>query len=484
MEYDLDDEAIDFNGSEVQCTVCGHTFKVYRPSSIPPPAVWYLTEPDGSETSVESLDVLIKWATSGRVSPDDLVRAGNGPLVKLADIPALRPAFRDRGTWPGVSKSTIPPAPSSFVPPAPMSHHPSVPPPPHVPQGARRDAIAPTGEQTLKTEQPSTAADIKKADSAELADALSTLPPPKDSKPAAVKDVPIPRTMVGSRVDSQKALWIAFSLVFFVLGAVGIYFLNKPETGVRASKKAPVSTDSQKAPSAVRAARMIPQDDNGVENNDDEIFEEEVVSEVTLGEENAAEETGDTEKPAAAKRINPQTVSSVDSILARAEVLQEIGNTSEAITMYKKVLEEEPYNSEAVTGLAFSYLDRGDRSRAITTFRRAVSVNPSYGPALIGLGEALYANGKKRLAVDYFRKYLESSPNGKHAYLARKKIEESGNAVEPAPAASDLAAAENESDAPAVDTDEEPAVKEAEENTSQFGMTESERNLLKVVGPE
>ncbi len=113
-----------------------------------------------------------------------------------------------------------------------------------------------------------------------------------------------------------------------------------------------------------------------------------------------------------------------DAMLAKAAKLQETGKTAEARDLFDRVLEQQPNNVDALSGLAYCYLDQGAKGQAIATFRRALGVNPSYGPAIIGLAETYKAQGQKDQALKWYKQYLASNESGRYAAQASRNAAE------------------------------------------------------------
>ncbi len=112
----------------------------------------------------------------------------------------------------------------------------------------------------------------------------------------------------------------------------------------------------------------------------------------------------------------------VSAILKRAEHLQSNGRSSEAKKLYQSVLEREPSNLEALTGIGYSYLDNRETGKALASFRRALAVNSHHGPALIGTAETYKSMGQNEEALKFYRNYLQAAPSGRQAEMARKNI--------------------------------------------------------------
>ncbi len=110
----------------------------------------------------------------------------------------------------------------------------------------------------------------------------------------------------------------------------------------------------------------------------------------------------------------------VDSMLTQASRMQENGRTGNAVELYKKVLERSPSNIDALSGLAYCYLDKGSKGKAIAHFRRALKANSSFGPALLGLAETFKSQGQKEQALKYYKQYISRNPSGRQIGIAKR----------------------------------------------------------------
>jgi len=114
----------------------------------------------------------------------------------------------------------------------------------------------------------------------------------------------------------------------------------------------------------------------------------------------------------------------VIGLLSRANEELEGGNSRRAKQLFEQVLDREPGNSEALTGMGWAELSSGNAAAAKRNFGKALDVNPSFGDAYIGLGHANRDLGNAREALDAYKTYLENFPNGSKASIAEYQRDE------------------------------------------------------------
>lgn len=124
-------------------------------------------------------------------------------------------------------------------------------------------------------------------------------------------------------------------------------------------------------------------------------------------------------KSGAEKAKKKASVVSIESMMERGLKALESGNLSLARGSFIHVLDAQPRNSEAITGLGWVKLESGKASSAAKQFKRALQINPSYGQAYMGLGQALRESGKLKPALAAYSRYLKKFPNGSRASIAR-----------------------------------------------------------------
>ena len=110
------------------------------------------------------------------------------------------------------------------------------------------------------------------------------------------------------------------------------------------------------------------------------------------------------------------------------------GELTQAHTLYRSVLEENPANTEALAGLADVARRRGQSAEAARLYEQVLASNPSYLPALVGRADQLWAAGDRAGALKLYRRVIDqagtSTSYGRHA---QARINEAERATPPAP---------------------------------------------------
>jgi len=404
IEYELDDHAIGDHGQSVMCSTCGHTFFVSR-ARRDCQSGWMLLECDGTQTPIENMEVLKETVLSGQISPDDFVRQGEGEWQRIADIPDLRQALLERGTWPGGSKTSIPPPPrtngvSSVPPPVyGLSERlSSTPPPPHE-EGP---------EIGLKALMPVPAEEL-----------LGKLPQPKPATRPSKEPRVVAARVVPREARSRLLPLVGFLLVFAFLGAMGIYIVHAvgsaPGKIAFASHARRIAQSSMHAATVLAASAPVPEP----------AVPAALPQAAPAGEATAVETAGEPAPDVEEVKIPPGTT--LDQLLERAAKYKEKGKTNEAIALYKRVLSEDPHNARGLSGLGYAYMDQGRLGQALDVFRMSISLNPRFGQGLIGLGQTFQTMGRKDLALQYYRRFLSVDPNSPQHYMVLRKIAELEN---------------------------------------------------------
>lgn len=122
--------------------------------------------------------------------------------------------------------------------------------------------------------------------------------------------------------------------------------------------------------------------------------------------------------------VKPAEPHGFAGLIAQGNKLLERGKARDAQKLFEKALLEQPDQLEALSGLAYCYLDTEHYGAAVDTFKRILSTMPNSGEALIGLAETYKVRGDKERSLDYYKKYVAELPSGSKAAMARTNISE------------------------------------------------------------
>jgi predicted Zn finger-like uncharacterized protein len=102
--------------------------------------------------------------------------------------------------------------------------------------------------------------------------------------------------------------------------------------------------------------------------------------------------------------------------------------------IYQAIVDRNPNDSEAVSGLGDVARLQGDSLGAIASYKRAIAINPSYLPALLGLADTEWVRGDRASAMKTYKDVVDRFPEGTYPAYVSKRIDGAGA---PAPAASE-----------------------------------------------
>src|SRR5579862_6754252 len=91
------------------------------------------------------------------------------------------------------------------------------------------------------------------------------------------------------------------------------------------------------------------------------------------------------------------------------------GRLDEAVRIYRRVLSEQPGNSDALHLLGVAALQQGDHRQAVELISRAVAGNPGNAAYHVNLAEAYRNLGQLDRAVDCCRTALRLQPHSAEA---------------------------------------------------------------------
>jgi tetratricopeptide (TPR) repeat protein len=111
------------------------------------------------------------------------------------------------------------------------------------------------------------------------------------------------------------------------------------------------------------------------------------------------------------------------------------GDFARARTLYQAIVERNPNDSEAVSGLGDVARLQNDSNGAIAAYKRAIAINPSYLPALLGVADTEWAQGNRTEAAKAYGDIVDRFPEGTYpAYVSQRVEGASAPKAAPSPA--------------------------------------------------
>ncbi len=443
-EYELDEAQIGDEGSPVQCSECGHLFRVTKgapwaaqnpagrveptvgplASAPQPPAVtapmppepepapgareWKVRQAGGATVTFTELTTLQRWIVERKVAREDEVSLSGQAWKLLGDIPELSAFFQ-------------------------------------IVDDATRAQAFEAMQKVQKRPEPSFAGTLGPQAPAR-APAVEMGAPVRHVEPnyaAETEDETVDDGWEPPKPPSSAGRWIGFFLV--VAGAAlasGYYFFGLggepvavapaavdagpvvepelpkiPEVKVDAVPAAPPeeAAAADAGPTAVAAAPTeVPRTGAAVVD---------AGAPARPKEEVAAEKPAEKASDKPGEGAKPEGTASFAALLRQGDRMRNIDRPEKALDLYDKAAALKPGSIEPVVGKALAYLDLGHNTEAEEAFKKALEQNGSYGPALIGLAETYRLTNRKEKAVEYYRRYLEVLPSGPEASVARTNIE-------------------------------------------------------------
>src|SRR5690606_23278876 len=117
----------------------------------------------------------------------------------------------------------------------------------------------------------------------------------------------------------------------------------------------------------------------------------------------------DTSPGPAAEGARAEPAGDFRQRLVQASTALRQGDLGRAEQLYQSVLNEQPGNTEALSGLADVARRRNDHATASRLYQRVLEQNPSYLPALIATADSKWASGDRKGAVVLYRRVLEQA---------------------------------------------------------------------------
>lgn len=413
----------------MQCTTCGHTFNVQKPSGgsassetlpSPPAAEWLLETSDGRLHRFRNLTSLQKWIIERKVTRDDKISRTGQAWRRLGEIVELAPFFdvvdeadRARAAQAGGTPDDLKAEAQRArrlgggraTPPA-----------------ARPLDVSP---QPKKRTTPVRRAAPASQDLGEL-DALGA---------GSVDDEPHPDYDTQVVPVRRTGLKVAIAVLLAGgIGAAALIYLKRPadKSRVVTSHEASVPPPAAAPPPAKPSVAATPPAEAPVPS----AATESAPSPATSPPPSAPTAAAAPAAPAAAASGQaPPVAVGYEGLVSEADRLLENGATDKAAKLYDRALKSKPTGVEALAGMGYVMLDKERMSLAMGFFERAIAQAPSYGPALFGLAEAQRAEGDEARAIAGYKRYLQVNPSGEDAPAARRQLkllEERAGAAAPA----------------------------------------------------
>jgi predicted Zn finger-like uncharacterized protein len=452
-EYEFDDSRVSEAGVAVQCTTCGHTFKVKKkavlvtvplqpgevpaapgnaPDSTPtsagappqPQREWKVRLTNGSQFTFRELTTLQKWIVEGKVSRDaEISLAGTEHWKRLGNIGALAPFFKVvDDAFRGARQQPLPPALSpdhSAAPPA---------------VGAPPLAQQTVPELSFPLPQPSIAP-------SEAPGLVPIHAPPGPELPSVIVEGfhDYQPDDYEPRVEKSTGAWILL-LVAIVLLCAGGYFgymyywqPQKLREQLAARESARAAEAQREREQALALARS-----KAVEEARAKAAQEAERAEQAARAASAADAgvtapaVPDAGTALARKPPPPKTAPRVarsephnfDYYMTQGYRLLENQSPTLALEAFGQAADLRPDRAEPFGGRGLALLRVGDLSQAEASFQEALKLNPKFGIAVIGLAKTYLAQGRRDKAADYYGKYLEILPDGPEANGAKLALKQ------------------------------------------------------------
>ncbi len=428
-QYVFDDDQVTPSGLTVQCTNCGHVFKVKKkelvvtvpvkpgemdgapllatavaprpgrarasipavPATPPPapprpdperPREWRVRQANGNIFTFREMTTLQKWIIEQKVSRDDEISLSGDQWKRLGNIAELASFFQvveaaERSRT-FVAQPAVTPLPATAIPVYGVTvqtplYPGAQPPPGYPPPSFAGAAPAPEHRGT---------------------DATPALPLP-------VQEVDLGADDPGARKPRRTRRWLLVLTLLASSGAGAYAFFPQlfiparppPEIAVPLTIQVKPEPPPEPPPQAVPAP--------------------EPVAEPAL--QNPPEPIG---KPAKAAPKGPK------ALLAQAKRALEKGDADAALEIFGRVASQDPSNADAQAGRGLCYLDLENYAPAEASFLAALRLEPGQPDALLGLAEAYRSQGKKAEAIAHYEKYLAEHPDDEDAAVARNALSE------------------------------------------------------------
>jgi predicted Zn finger-like uncharacterized protein len=459
-QYAFDDDQVTEAGLNVQCSKCGHLFRVKtkalvvtmplkpedfgdiapimadqakRPAGAPPPGQtptpvpadklreWKVRQASGNVVTFKELTSLQKWIVERKVGRDDQISLSGEQWKRLGDIQELSSFFQVVEEA-GRTKVAPPALAGAFQAPGfgPPTPHAQQAPPPASGAGAVRPE---NGEPAWKGEPPPAAPSSSSSEPAWTGNGVGH--ESAISEDVELRTEELRLAFAGRRRRRGKGRTVALVAVLLLVGgAAAIYLFAPGLIGVQLGAGAAGWNAAHAQEPKPAAAPTSP---SGTAPGPTPTPTVVVAPAAPAGLDPRAAPPVRPPAPAAGDRkpgagAAEPTAKDARTILSEAKKLRDGGHSDKALDLYGRVLGLEPENVEALAGRGWCYLDLSKYSPAEESFRQALALNGKHAEGLMGLAETYRYEGRRPDAVKYYELYLASHPEGDDAVAARNAL--------------------------------------------------------------
>lgn len=111
-----------------------------------------------------------------------------------------------------------------------------------------------------------------------------------------------------------------------------------------------------------------------------------------------------------------------NQLISKAEQLEEQGHDTEAVAVWKEVIERRPSNAQYLYRLGRLYSKMGEDEQAISALQKSLQLNPENSDTLVVLGYVYLRTKQITLAKESFQKALTLTPDYPDAKEGLEKI--------------------------------------------------------------
>ncbi len=445
-QYVFDDEQVTPSGLTVQCTNCGHVFKVKKkelvvtvpvkpdelegktplpanavphaaaalpasgePGAKPPEQErpkekeWRVRQANGNVFTFKELTTLQKWIVEQKVARDDEISLSGDQWKRLGNIAELASFFQVvEAAERGKAQASLP-----AMTPVPMAGVFGVPlqapmyPPPY--PGAFAPYPAP----------PAPAA-------APQSETAAPDAPPRARRAGPSEDVPLGEEELRAAGKGRSHAGALLAVLAVVAGGAGAAWRWAPELLGLPAQRPPVAV-----PLTIEVQPQEPKPAMAGTAGADPtvaVTSAPVPTPEPVGEAALPSAPEPVAKPEPAKAAAPRAPKGAKALVAQAERLRDKGDTERALDLFGRAADEEPDNADALAGRGLCYLDLSQYPAAEASFQSALQVAPEHADALLGLAETYRWQGKKAEAIKYYERVLALHPGGEEAEIARNAM--------------------------------------------------------------